>query len=215
MASLVFVSFVISLYKKSLKSFFTTLWSYTSLILTDYYTKGLNTSIGRLLSGIWLMACTVLLAAFSGILRDQQMKPQPVFWIDSIEDLWQWKDLKFQTNLATDFAQKMINADPSNEKDSRMAYEMLGRMDLTTLDNTTRNKESYVKVFDAKGVLEGKVAIVYSYYYLHVLKNILFDETIEEDIDFHLSRKGDYEPLFTLINRANCNKTIAKLWNFA
>ena len=43
------------------------------------------------------MSCTVLLAAFSGLLRDQLLRHDPIYWIDSLQDLYKWKKLKIQT----------------------------------------------------------------------------------------------------------------------
>ena len=215
MASLVFISFVISLYKRSLKSFFTTLWSYASVILSDYYTIRLNKSIDRFISGVWLITCTILLAAFSGQLREQQMKPQPIFWIDSIEDLWQWKDLKIETNVLTDFFHRVLNVDYNDQKTSDIAYDLIGRLELLNLDKSNFNNKSLIKkLFDAKSISDGKIALIYSQYYLQVLKKILFEKSIEEDIDFHLSRRGDYQPLFTIFNIITCNQTIANVWNY-
>ena len=159
------------------------------------------------------MASTVLLAAFSGILRDQQMKPQPIFWIDSIEELSEWKDLRIQTNLITDFFHQVFNADHSNVKAVDMANNFLERMDLNTDDiMKIKNKQIKVKqLFDAQPILNGKVALVFSHYYIYFLKKFLFDSTIEEDIDFHVSREYEYQPLFTVINKITCNVSIAKV----
>ena len=49
------------------------------------------------------MSCTVLLAAFSGLLRDKQLKPKPIEWIESLEDLLEWKDIRIATHELSNF----------------------------------------------------------------------------------------------------------------
>ena len=43
------------------------------------------------------MSCTVLLAAFSGQLREQIIKPKSIEWINSWKDLIEWQHLKIET----------------------------------------------------------------------------------------------------------------------
>ena len=52
------------------------------------------------------MTSTVMMAAFSGLLREQMMKPQPIRWIDSLDDLYsdERKDLYITTTDATEIA---------------------------------------------------------------------------------------------------------------
>src|SRR5690348_9841156 len=70
--SILILSCVTAINTKKIK---TSLWIYISIILSDNYSIRMNSkSVNRILFGVWLLVCTVLLAAFSGILRDRLMK---------------------------------------------------------------------------------------------------------------------------------------------
>ena len=107
--AMIIMSVVVSTYRQSVKVFFTTLWSYASVLLSDYYSLRIETRIDRLLTGVWLMSCVVLLAAFSGILRDLMIKAKPILWIDSWEDLLEWEELEIQALYPGGFGAYMEN----------------------------------------------------------------------------------------------------------
>ena len=95
--SMVIMSLVVAISRKSMKTFFAYIWSYASVILSDYYSLKIGSRIDKLFTGVWLMSCTVLLAAFSGLLRDQLLEPQPIYWIDLWENLVERKHLTIVT----------------------------------------------------------------------------------------------------------------------
>ena len=95
--SLLIVSTVISIHYKSIEVFFKMLWIYSSVILSDYYAIKFSKTFDRIISGVWLIACTVLLAAISGQLWNQLIRRQPLEMIESWNDLYckeEFRDLK-------------------------------------------------------------------------------------------------------------------------
>ena len=97
-------SVAISVHKKTFRQMFSTFWAFLSTTLDGSYRFALENTFHRILVAIWLISCTILLSAFSGQLRELLIKPLPIYWIDSWHDLYQWKHLKIETFVLTDFA---------------------------------------------------------------------------------------------------------------
>ena len=87
LATLLIISLIVSAINRKILYFYDSLWKYTSVLLSHSHSLQSNRISERLLSGVWLMSCTVLLAAFSGLLRDHLLRPDPIYWIDSLQDL--------------------------------------------------------------------------------------------------------------------------------
>ena len=210
--SMALMALVIGLYRQSFKAFLTTFWSYSAVILSDCYTIPLNTVYERLLSGVWLLVCTVLLSAFSGQLREGLMRPKPIYWIDSIEELHEleeWKDKKIQTFSVTEYANFI-----ENNGNTTMAQDFSKRTDYLQVDDKViKNGLKLMKEFlDIKGVIKGQVAVVYPFHYLQVIKLYLTDVGLEEDIDFHISSVST-QPFYTLINKQIFNENHTTIWD--
>ena len=105
--SLVVISIAISVQKKSFREFFSTFWTYLSVIIKGSFELCLDMTFNKILVSIWLISCTVLLSAFSGQLRELLIKPLPIYWIDSWNDLYEWKDIKIETVAPIDFTYYM------------------------------------------------------------------------------------------------------------
>ncbi|CAG2116932.1 unnamed protein product, partial [Medioppia subpectinata] len=106
MAAIALLSLVVSLKRRSMKAFLPTLWSYGSVLLSDVYTIQYTAGAERLLAGLWLLVCTVYLAAFAGYLRELLIQVPPIDWIDSLQDLYgkpQWRSRNIQTFRYDDF----------------------------------------------------------------------------------------------------------------
>ena len=88
--SIIVLSLLSTLSIRSKNKFLTVLWSYVSVILSDNYSLKYNAKSDRFLIGVWLMSCTVLLAAISGIFREFLIKAKPIYYIDTWKDLAEW-----------------------------------------------------------------------------------------------------------------------------
>ena len=69
--SVIMLSLVVAIPRASINIFFSNLWAHLSIILSDTYSMktAVMSTADRLLTGVWLMSCTVLLAAFSGLFK--------------------------------------------------------------------------------------------------------------------------------------------------
>ena len=205
--SIVLISVFMSLYKRSLNTFFRTFWSYSSIILSDHFSHKVNKSIERLLSGIWLMSCTVLLAAFSGQLRESLIKPKPIHWIDSWEDLFAWEHLKIETFRSSNLNTYIDQFEKENGK-------LKERLKILEDELYINNTKTYDKDIDYEGVRMGVTALVHNHEYMDMIKLNLIKNNFQEDIDFHISKSGGIPQSFTtLTNRANFNETLAMKWD--
>ena len=195
--SLVVISGVMSVHKKSIKVFFETFWSYFSVIL--HGSCDIDTKASLVMPNLWLLSCTILLAAFSGKLLTFLMIPQPVYWINSWDDLFEWKHLKIQTITQTDLGYFITN-NPNNS----VTQALSSRSFLYPLSILS---DPLLKMLDLKGVSDGNVAIVFPSQYLHVFKRYLMKRDMIEDMDFHISEFGDpWKPYFIWYNTRNLNK---------
>ena len=92
--------------KFTIVTFIKNIWNYFIVLLSENNSIIRRKGVERLLSGVWVIASTILMAAFAGLLTEQMMKPQPIRWIDSLDDLYsdEWKDLYITTTDATEIA---------------------------------------------------------------------------------------------------------------
>ena len=214
-ASIIVISFVTSLYKQSLKSFFTTFWSYLSVLLSDRHSIKAKNTFDRLFACLWLLFCTVLLSAFSGKLIEQVIKPTTIHWIDSWDDLHEWKHLSIQTVAVSEivsFTKNNPNEPISKDFQTRFKVPDGGQAD-EDASNIMRDLLKWE--IDIKGVKDGTVAVVYPEYTLQILKRGLISKDFKEDIDFHISESGrGSQPYFSLINKMSFNESFEKIINF-
>ena len=211
LASIVLMSVFMSLYERTyLKTFFRTFWSYSSVILSDYHSFRAKKSVERVLSGVWLMSCTVLLAAFSGQLREQILKPKSIEWIDSWQDLIEWEDLKIETFKTSSL---VIYFDQLG-KEEEMTKILKKRLVIINDRKRLSFKKSIDKELDYEGVRRGMTALVHTSENLEIIKQNLIQDDFKEDIDFHISESGGVpQPCNTITNRANFNETLALKWD--
>ena len=197
--SIIVFSIVIGVYENSIKSIFSTLWSYLSILLNQSFIMKNQTRFTFSLSCLWLFACKILLAAYSGMLLTLLMKPLPIYWINSWDDLYEWKDVTIQTMELTEMG-LFIN----KNNVSQMAKDFRLRSDVLPFSIVA---DPLLRAFDLKGVSEGKVAIAFPFCFLHVFKRYLLKRNMSEDIDFHISEFGDsWKPRFIWYNEKNLNK---------
>ena len=161
-----------------------------------------------ILSSHWLVMCVILTAAFSGMLKDLLIKPRTIYWIDSWDDLVNWKELKIQTVVLNGLV-NFIRKNP----DHYLSKEIINNKRLQAFQPSIFS-ENLDKVFDFDGIANGKVALVFPSQNLHVLKNNLIVRGLEEDIDFHISKNGDsLKSCFVFYSEKNMNnKQIQKYY---
>ena len=199
------ISCVIGLYKRSLKSFFSAFWSYSSVILSDYYSIPKNTRVDRLLSGVWLMSCIVLLASFSGMLRGHVLQPKPIYWIDTWEELYKW-NLNIQTHSQTDIAGYAQNEDNTM---ARAFYQRIKWMPEPVTRNGIMNKSQWI---DSERLRTGTVAVVLPFQYMQLYKKFIISDDFREDIDFHISHPDKLQPYFSITVRETLDQSIVKIY---
>ena len=130
------------------------------------------------------MVCVVLLAAFSGLVRDQLLRPDEIYWIDSLQDLYQWKELNIQTFRGT-YIDSFIRKNPNDS----IADNFRNRLQILDFHQKYEGIKHDLKDIDFNGIVEGRTAVVGYLQSLIGLKNILSDS--EEDIDYHISTQEE------------------------
>ena len=191
-------------------TFINHMWNYFTVLLSDHYSMIGRKGVDRLLSGVWLMACTVLLAAFAGLLRRQMMKTQPIRWIDSLDDLYseEWRDLFILTSDATEIA----FAKRGGHKEFNIPEEAFERLQVVShIDFELGHVPSSMTI---GLVFEGIVAIWGTLGYLQAMIKPLIDYGLQEDIDFHISRSGTIgQPYFIYVNKIRFDTNMTKTLN--
>jgi hypothetical protein len=190
--SLLITTLIITAINRSLKSLFHYLWLYSSVLLSKTMLIKPKTGLERVLSSVWLMSCTVLLAAFSGLLRDQLLKPEPIYWVDSWEDLYRREDLTIESRIGSHLDNFITTVNDSIAINFRSRYKV----------------DAEGEEINYRDILMGKVALVRNLDDLSLYKKVLISRDIREDIDFHISRYGDTpQPLFLFVNSLRLNTT--------
>ena len=109
--SILVLSLVIGVSKLSVKFFFSTIWSYISVILSHFDSLKIESTVDRLLTGIWLLSCITLMAAFSGILKDLLITSLPIFSIDTLDNLMDRENIRIDTFVKTGFIEYIEKID--------------------------------------------------------------------------------------------------------
>jgi hypothetical protein len=130
--SILSIPFAIALIQKSFSGFFTNLWNYSYLILSEAIPRRAITvsTPKQLFLTLLLLSGTVLLAAYSGVLIGFFIRSTPDDLIDSWDDLYQRNELKIVTHeysFIHNFVQKHSNDNP-------MAQNFLSRMEVLPYD---------------------------------------------------------------------------------
>ena len=94
------------------------------------------------------MSCTVLLAAFAGLVRNQLLRPDPMYWIDSLQDLYDWKELKIQA-----FHSTYIDIFSGVNIDDPMAKNFRDRLQLLHYHQIEEGVKHDLKDIDYNGIV--------------------------------------------------------------
>ena len=220
LVSIIFISCVISLYKKSFEASLSAFWAYLSALLSEYHSYPDKTIFERLVSCPWLIACIILEAAFAGMLRDQILKGEDIHWIDSLRDLYEWKHINtLQYREFYDFNNYLLKNDNDTVRQylSTKMKECYANNIRTTPSTTQLDKNcKQVLELDYKGVMEGTTAMIFATGLVNLVKQGLFKLGWEEDVDYHVSKSDTYShPLFFITNKMNFEKQYEDAWDEA
>ncbi len=209
--SIIVMSLMISLKKKSIKAFFVNVWQYLSVIISEYFSIKPIDRFECSLGAIWLLSCIVLIALYSGHLWDLLVRPQAIDKIDSWDDLYtkpQWNKLNIRTPYFLDMADFALN------DESEMAQNFKKRMifinPFKALFDQNIIRTALEEVFSGNEVLAVDTLIVH--YYKFSDKFNLFKQ-FNEGFDYHISENGaGLKPYFITICKS-LNESLTNHFN--
>jgi hypothetical protein len=196
--SLLFISFFYNILnrKHSLKLFLLNLWKFSFVILSEpipYIFMPKHTA-KRLIVISWLLACTVLLSAFAGVLRRFFIQSVSYDIIDSWDKLYINKDINIYA-LQVSTINQLIE---SNQNIDEMAKDFSKRLTLISWDNKINESNMYNYY---RNISMGK------YVFTDTIFQLLTVNKLAKSFGFnnlHISEYGSViYPYFLLIN-INC-----------
>ena len=158
---------------------------------------------------VWLMACLLLLSAFSGQLREEILRPRSIRWIDTWDDLYEWKHLNivtYQHSVLKMFAD--VSPNDTYSQDFNKRFEIIDE----SLENTW-------DIPDIDRLKRGEVAVVYPNHAFHIAKKSLVSDDFQEDIDFHISKyeygedSDEMQPYYVMTSKVSLNETLTKIFD--
>jgi len=192
--------------EKTFSGYFRNLWNYSYLILSEAIPKMPKSSMKRFVLTFWLLACTVLLSAYSGVIRDQFIRANPDVVIDSWEDLYDQKDMKIVTIEGSDIHHFVLD----NQNNNEMARDFASRLEIIKYESL--DFYEHTSLFCEK---------LYNGYAVSYLKNLLvscrnFGE--KDNITNSLWEKVHFSssvtsPYFLLVSKLMVNKDAQALNN--
>lgn len=198
--SLITVSLLLSWYNLTVKNFLNNLFVTTTSLLTVNLPGKLNKlpPSYRILFVTWLIACCFISMLITSGILDEKVKATPEMKIDSWEDLYHRKGLKFLT-IENSLMDEFTNTD------SPMAKNFRKRITKISFDDW----ENPLLWSDwAEQLYSGKIALIMNRYRL-VFRIVEFSRIIEENHDIngqqfidnlHVSRKGGSSLPFFIIS---------------
>jgi hypothetical protein len=118
--SVISISLTDSIIERGLQRVLNNVWRFSSLLLSEplprnTYLSSKQSLSKRILILVWLIASTILLAGFSGVLRGFFMSKLPLEVIDSFEDLHKQKSVKVISKKGFSFESLVRNPKSTNE----------------------------------------------------------------------------------------------------
>jgi hypothetical protein len=134
--SLVFICLVIKFFDKAFNNFRSNVWQYSTLLLSEpfprkAYLRSVKLLSHRLVLTVWLLSCTIFLAAFSGVLRGFFIRNVSPDVIDSFEELYHRNKIKVICTDISYFNYYVQNYKLTNSD----AREFSGRLVVTKVPN--------------------------------------------------------------------------------
>jgi hypothetical protein len=159
--SMLLLPLTIALIDKSFSGFFTNLWNYSYLILSESIPRMPKSWAKRTFLSIWLLISIVLLAGYSGVLRDFFIKSIPNDAIDSWEDLYERKELRIAT-LEVSFIKNFAKKNANNDE---MARNFLSRIETLTYGDSRIYDQALDYLFSQKYVVSAPKCLIDDCYY--------------------------------------------------
>ena len=192
------MSIMICLKTKSFKSFFKYFWTFSSVILSDYYSMRINGHFYRSFAGLWLLVCTLLLSLFSGALWDLLVRPPPMEKIESWNDLHtkpEWKNVEIYSAKYLDLYEFV------NNDNSEMAQDFKRRAYFEDPFDLMFKRKFEPRNWDK--IAKGEQVISADNLFAHWVKNFHKAKFkylgLEDDTEFHISSLGSgMRPYFIL-----------------
>ena len=131
------------------------------VLLSDIIARRIDGNIKRLLTGIFLLACVLLLSLFSGGLYENLIRKQPIDRINSLEDLFTKPGFKTMKIVAPDWFELSYFIENDS---SEMATNFKKRTVLLNVYDLYWNESYRNSIFD--DVRSGKAVAVFGDKYL-------------------------------------------------
>jgi len=187
--------------EKSFSGYFKNLWNYSYLILSEAIPKMPKCSMKRFVLIFWLLACTVLLSGYSGVLRSLFLRPNPDDVINSMEDLYDRKDMKILALEGFDIHQFVETQKDKNE----MARDFASRLELITFEEYHYPlQKAYEKLFSGYVLSYPKYLMEDCYFFL------LRPTEVKSELckKVHISEYGSNpSPYYVIISKTMMNKS--------
>ena len=217
--SIIAISCVTSVRKKSLRVWLNTFWSYLISLLSEHHFNYDKTLFGAFTFCPWLIGCVVLLASFAGKLREQILKGQDIHWIDSLRDLYEWEGItKLQYAEFGDFNNYLIknDTDPLRQYLNKKNKECLTDSIREFMVSVTDPDCTQITELDYQGVMDGTTAMIFRLEFIAIVKRVLYKFNWKEDLDFHVSKSDTHsEPVFMATNKLNLEKRYEVAWDMS
>ena len=214
--SIVIISCVISVHKKSWSAWLNTFWDYSSSLLSEFSYLD-KTLIERYIWCPWLIMGVIFLGAVPGTLRGHILKGKDIHWIDSLRDLYQWEGItKLQFLEFSDFNNYLIKNDTDTLRkyfNTKVKECYTENMRINIMSETDSDCQQVIDL-DYKGLMEGTTAMIFHMDFIELIKHMLYKVAWNEDVDYHVSKsKHNSQPVFTSTNKLNLEKEYEQAWD--
>lgn len=205
LVTVIFLSLLISIIRKSSFLFFTNLWQNYSILLSKSNPKffRIKKLWERLITGVWLLSVMILSIHFCEVTLDFMLKAIPEVKIDSWDDLYKRNDIKIIVFNDTPLVEYAMTDNSDMAQKFHSMLEISG-MEKWKIDDFRYDVIKKLQSGSHAFVLN-KISLIYS---LNTLAQMVekTDKYFKNNI--HVSREGGgYLPYFIAVN----NKTDPKL----
>ncbi|CAG2115864.1 unnamed protein product [Medioppia subpectinata] len=190
-----------------------TMWSYLSVLLSDYFNvKQIKKSFDRLFAGLWLIICLMLLSLYSAKQYDIMIAGQTYDMIETYDDLHakpQWTHLNIHAYSVEYLNQIMYDITDRNKIALKLLKRFVVKEPFGLLTNISQLRQLY------KDVLAGNAVIIapkfLGYYLLRNIESI-FGNSYRQDIDYHIST-ADISKTFYFwgVNNERLNQSVKRM----
>jgi hypothetical protein len=187
------IPLVLAYIEKSFKGFSENLWEYFQIISSEAMPYIPKNSTKRIFLAIWLLACTVLLAGYGGVIREFFIRTIPDDVIETWDQLYKRKDLQiitFEGSVIYNFAQTEADTD-------EMARDFQSRMETIYFGV---DHSSVLRIFDK--VLNDKYVLSMMDYFVDDCFYFMRDRKRKLCSKIYTSKEGKIiSPLFLMMSR--------------